>query len=96
MSDLTHRLHEACGAVNDVLASSHGLFHDLARHHETKGTVSPPPFWVNQGDLSQVENELTSIAVALKQYGPGPLFNLWCALRAIEALRVTWTGKATE
>ncbi|HXJ61951.1 MAG TPA: hypothetical protein VNU68_35375 [Verrucomicrobiae bacterium] len=92
MTDLSHRLRDTTKAVEDVLVASHGLMHDLAAHHEKAGTVMPP-FWVVQGDLSPAENEKTSIAEALKVYGPGPLFHLWTVCRSIEALRVAWTGK---
>ena len=33
-----------------------------------------------------------SLAVGLKRYGPGPVFNLWSACRAAWRLRAVWTG----
>ena len=72
MTDMTHRLFALQRAVNDTLVASHGLQSHLA--------ADRPPFWNTQGDLSEVERESTSIAVALKHYGPGPLFDLWRVL----------------
>ena len=87
-ADMTHRLAKVSSAVNDVLVTAHGIRFDLKPGH--------PPFWTNSGDLGPVENEKTSIAAALKHYGPGPLFNLWSALRALGVLSVAWTGKGIE
>lgn len=33
-----------------------------------------------------------SLAVGLKRYGPGPVFDLWTICRALWRLRVVWTG----
>lgn len=93
MTDLSHRLRDATRAVEDTLVAAHGLMFDLAAHHAKAGTVMPP-FWINQGDLGQEENERQSLAAALTVYGPGILFNLWTACRALEGLRVAWTGVA--
>lgn len=89
--DMTHRLHALIHAVEDVLVASNGLTADFRRVHENRREV-PAPFVNKQGDLSEVEKLETANVVALKQYGPGGLFNLWCALRAISTLKQVWTG----
>lgn len=83
MIDLSHRLRDATRAVEDTLVAAHGIKHDLAAHHAKVGTAMPP-FWVVRGDLTIEENEQMSLAAGLKEYGPGVLFNLWSAVRAIE------------
>lgn len=83
--DMTHRLQAIAKATEEILVSAHGLRSNLKPDH--------PPFWTNQGDLSREENERTSIAAALTHYGPGPLFDLWTMLRAVEGLSIAWTGK---
>lgn len=34
------------------------------------------------------------LAAAVARYGPGPVLDLWSLCRAVEALRIAWTGKA--
>jgi hypothetical protein len=36
-----------------------------------------------------------SFAEAMRQYGNGPLLHLWNECKAVEALRIQWTGKPT-
>lgn len=88
MTDMTHRLQAVARAVENTLVAAHGLRSDMK--------PGSPPFRTDQGDLGREENDRVSIAIALKVYGPGPLFNLWTMLRAVDALSVAWTGKAPE
>ena len=37
----------------------------------------------------------SSLAEGIALYGEGPLFHLWSECRAVEALRVVWTGKGS-
>jgi len=90
--DMTHRLMALTRAIEDVLVNSHGLVADFRRFHENRG-ISPAPFITKQGDLSESEKLETANVVALKTYGPGPAFNLYCAVRSLEALRAVWTGQ---
>ena len=75
MTDMAHHLRGLTRAIEDVMVSSSGILHDLSEHHEKSGTTMPP-FWTDQGDLGSTENERTSLAVAMKFYGPGVMFNL--------------------
>jgi hypothetical protein len=36
-----------------------------------------------------------SLAEGVKRYGEGPLFALWQQCRAVDALRLAWTGQRT-
>jgi hypothetical protein len=37
-----------------------------------------------------------SLEHGLARYGEGPLFALWMECRAVEALRIAWTGKPSQ
>jgi hypothetical protein len=52
----------------------------IASHGPRARLKSPPPFDAPLSD-------------GVARYGPGPVFELWAQCRAIEALRVAWTGK---
>jgi len=54
----------------------------LVAHHGLRASLKAPypPFNV-------------SLAKALEHYGNGPLFHLWCECKAVEELRLAWTGK---
>jgi hypothetical protein len=56
----------------------------LVAHHGLRQSLKAPhpPFHV-------------SMTAALKHYGPGPVFHLWCECKAVEELRLAWTGKPT-
>lgn len=84
--DMTHRLPALTRAIEDVLVASHGLIADFHRYHENRG-MSPAPY-------VETERLETANVVALKTYGLGPAFNIWCAVRSLEALRAVWTGQA--
>ena len=92
--EMSGRLAALIRDVEDVLVAGHGLLHDLLAYHEKAGTVMPP-FIVQSGDLGVQENRRTALADALRAYGgqPGPLFNLWSALSAMDRLRTTWLGR---
>lgn len=55
----------------------------LVANHTLRASLKPghPPFDA-------------AIAAGLARYGPGPLFALWLECRAVEALRVAWTGRS--
>ena len=90
--DMTHRLAALTRVIEDVLVASHGMIADFHRYHENRG-MSPAPYENKQGDLSETERLETANVVALKTYGPSPAFNIWCAVRSLEALRAVWTGQ---
>jgi hypothetical protein len=92
--DMSVRLPALTRAMDMVMASSHGLLHDLLAHHERAGTVMPP-FVIQSGDLGPEENRRTAMVDALRAYGgkPGPLFNLWVHLSAFDQLRSAWLGR---
>lgn len=91
MSDMSHRLQEMTLAVENVLVASHAPMHDLLQYHQTKGT-KVPPFETNSGELTQDEKRESAMVIALAHYGPGPIFNLWTMVRALDQLRAVWTG----
>lgn len=85
MTDLAISLPKPIHAVENVLVAGHGIQAALKPGH--------PPFWIERGDLAPADWERASIAAALVHYGPGPVFDLWTALRAISELRLVWTGE---
>jgi hypothetical protein len=54
----------------------------LITEHGPRSALSAPPPWD------------APLAAGQARYGPGPLFDLWALICAIETLRVAWTGKA--
>jgi hypothetical protein len=54
----------------------------LVAHHGLRAALKPghPPF-------------SASLAEGIARYGEGPLFHLWCECRAVERLRIAWTGR---
>lgn len=54
----------------------------LVAHHGLRASLKAPhPPWT------------ATMADALRHYGAGPVFALWCECQAVEALRIAWTGK---
>lgn len=75
-----------------VLAVARAIDNVLVANHTIRATLkAPPPF----GSFSpDGQWEPTPIAAGVARYGESPLFGLWLECRAVEALRVAWTGKA--
>lgn len=81
--ELMTRVLAVSRAIDNVLVANHTMRAALKRGHVPFGTFSPDGQW-----------EPTPIAEGVARYGEGPLFGLWLECRAVEALRVAWTGKA--
>jgi hypothetical protein len=92
--DMSHRLAALIQAIENTLVTAAGLQHDLQMHHERIG-VPAPPFQISVGDAGEDEQRRGAMAEALRAYGgvPGPLFNLWCHLAALDRLRTAWVGR---
>ena len=92
--DLSHRLRALTKAVDDVLAASHGLAHDLAQYHAGKGEPMPP-FVTDSGELTGAEKRESALVAAMRYYGPqSPMLRLWAMIRALGELRSAWTKDA--
>lgn len=85
MTELSLKLRELTTAIDNALVAHHGLKHALKDDH--------PPFMLTSPDMSAMEKDTGALKNALAHYGRGPLFDLWSACRAMEALRIAWTGK---
>lgn len=66
-----------------ILALARAIDDVLAANHTLRAALKPghPPF---DGPLS----------AGVARYGEGPLFGLWAECRAVETLRIAWTGYA--
>jgi hypothetical protein len=54
----------------------------LIAEHGPRAALKAPPPWN------------APPAAGIARYGAGPVFDLWMLCRAVEALRVAWTGRA--
>lgn len=70
--------------IQDFMVLTHAIDNVLVAHHGLRAALKDPhpPFNV-------------AISTALTFYGNGPLFHLWCECKAVEELRLAWTGKAS-
>jgi hypothetical protein len=92
--DLSHRLRALTMAVDDVLAASHGLAHDLAQYHAARAEPMPP-FVTDSGELTGAEKRESALVAAMRYYGPqSPMLRLWVMMRALGELRFAWTKQA--
>ena len=71
----------------------HAIDHVLVAHHTLRASLKPP--YPPLGDFENGVWIPAPLDTGLAHYGVGPLFGLWCECRAVEALRVAWTGKAS-
>lgn len=80
--EFSGRLLEVFRAIDDVLVAHHTLRASLRAH---------PPL----GGFEGTKWVPAPLELGFARYGEGPLFALWIECRAVEALRVAWTGKET-
>jgi hypothetical protein len=64
-----------------LLATFRAIDNVLVAEHGARTLLKAPPPW--DAPLSD----------GIARYGPGPVFNLWALCRAVEGLRLAWTGK---
>jgi hypothetical protein len=68
-------------AESELMRLGRAIDNLLVQHHGLRHALKP-------GHLPLA----ASLAEGVAQYGEGPLFHLWSECRAVEALRVAWTG----
>lgn len=71
--------------IQDFMVLTNAIDNVLVAHHGLRAALKPPHPPFN-----------AAISTALAFYGNGPLFHLWCECKAVEQLRLAWTGKPTQ
>lgn len=81
--ELASRYLRLSRAVDDLLVVHHGLRSHLRAGH-------PPLLAITEDGLAPMP-----MRVGLHHFGPGPMYDVWCECRAVEWLRLVWTGART-
>jgi hypothetical protein len=81
--ELSARYLQLSRAVDNALVVHSGLRSHLRAGH-------PPLLALTEDGLAPMP-----IPVGLHHFGPGPMFDVWCECRAMEWLRLVWTGATT-
>lgn len=80
MSDSNFIRPELASQLRDVFRAIDNV---LVREHGPRSRLKAPPPWG------------TPEPAVLARYGPGPIFELWCLMDAINTLRTAFTGRST-
>lgn len=65
-----------------LFAVAHAIDNVLVAEHGPRSRLLAPPPWD------------APLSAGVAKYGEGPLFELWTLCRAIEGLRLAWTGRS--